>query len=127
MTRRRQMPITDLRLSTHALRVLQIMAQTGAHIHYDADTCVLMLPDKQRKISHRCLKSLRSIRVIRPRDTDPALYVLTRRAHELLAKDSRTRPRVTRDQTVEDQSGVYCSSCYASLHRPHFEGCSFLG
>lgn len=95
--KRRQMPVADLRVTNHAIRVLQVMRDTGAHIHYDEDVCVL-LTSPQRRISHKALKSLRAMRFIRPRDDDKALYVLTGRAHELLQTDARTRERAPKQE-----------------------------
>jgi hypothetical protein len=105
--KRRYMPVADLRVTNHGIRILQRMSATGAHIHYDSDVCVL-LTEPARKLSHKAVKSLRTARFIRPRDYDKALYVLTGRARELLATDPRTRERGERGErgernTVQDR------------------------
>jgi hypothetical protein len=98
--KRRQIPVAELRVTNHAIRVLQVMRDTGAHIHYDEDVCVL-LTEPQRPISHKALKSLRAMRFVRPRDDDKALHVLTNRALELLDTDPRTRARTAKRQKQE--------------------------
>lgn len=92
-TRRRDMHVDDLRVTTHAINVLRVMRDEHATIFYDDETCVIMTRDRQRKISHKCVKSLRAMRFIRARENDVNVYALTNRAHDLLSNDARTRSR----------------------------------
>lgn len=92
MTKRRDQPVSDLRITTHGLRVLSVMREQNVKIHFDQDVCVI-LTEPNRPISHKCVVSLRSQRLIRPRDNDPAVYVLTNRAIEALDNDPRTRSK----------------------------------
>lgn len=92
MTRRRQLAVSELRVTTMGIEVLRRMRDFDVDIYYDSEGCVIMT-DPPRKLSHKVVKSLRSMRFIRPRDNDPIQYVLTGRALELLSTDPRTKER----------------------------------
>lgn len=92
-TRRRDQRVDDLRVTTHAINVLRVMHDENVCIYFDDETCVIMTRE-QRKISHKCVKSLRAMRFIRIRENDSNEYALTQRAIELLHNDARTRTRV---------------------------------
>lgn len=101
MTRRREQAVSDLRVTTHALQVLKVMRDQKVSIYFDSEVCVL-LTTPNRAISHRCVKSLRAQRFIRPRDNDPPHYVLTHRALTLLDTDARTRVKDEWDGTPDN-------------------------
>lgn len=92
MTRRRELPVEFLRVTTHSIEVLRRMRDQDVDIYYDNEGCVIMT-DPPRKLSHKVVKSLRAQRFIRPRNNDPIQYVLTGRALELLNTDPRTKNR----------------------------------
>jgi hypothetical protein len=99
MARKREMPISDLRVTNHGIRVLQVMRDADTHIFYDEETCVLLTEPRNRRISHKTVKSLRTQRLIRPQDkADTAVYILTQRGKHLLATDARTRARKEQQQ-----------------------------
>jgi hypothetical protein len=85
--RRRDMRVDELRVTTHAINVLRVMRDEHATIFYDDETCVILTRDVQRKISHKCVKSLRAMRFIRARDNDVNVY------------DARTRTKCARTST----------------------------
>lgn len=103
MTRRRELPVSELRVTTNGIQVLKRMRDLKVDIYYDDEVCVL-LTTPNRKLSHKVIKSLRSMRFIRNRDDDPAHYVLTHRALDLLDMDSRTRPK--RDPLLDTDAPV---------------------
>lgn len=100
MTRRREMNVSELRVTTHALQVLKVMRDQKVSIYFDNEVCVL-LTTPNRKISHKCVVSLRAQRFIRPRDDDRPHYVLTHRALTLLDTDARTRPKEEWDGSAD--------------------------